>query len=135
MASGKSNYLSQKLLDHEFGLATYTFPSTVYLALYTASPGAGDAGTEVAGSNYARVSVALNSGQWSRTAQTVQNTQQHLFPVFSGGVSTVVAVGIRDASSGGNLLWFADLSAPYQKSFAANDQAVYPAGSIQVTES
>lgn len=135
MASGKSNYLAQKLLDHEFGLAAYTFPTTVHLALYTTSPGAGDAGVEVSGSNYARVAVPMGSGQWSRSGQTVQNAQQHLFPVFSGGVATVVAVGIRDAASGGNLLWFADLSAPYQKSFAANDQAVYPAGSIQVTES
>ena len=135
MASGKSNYLCQKLLDHEFGLATFSFPTTAYVALYTTSPGAGDTGVEVSGNNYARVAVALNATKWSRAAQTVQNIAEILFPIFSGSVSTVVAVGIRDASSGGNLLWFADLAAPYQKSFAANDQAVYPAGAIQVTES
>lgn len=135
MASGKSTYLAQKLLDHEFGLATYTFPTTGYLALFTASPGAGNAGTEVTGSNYARVSVALNSGQWSRTGTTVSNSNLLTFPIFSGAVGTVVAVGVYDASTSGNLLWFADLAAPYQKSFAANDQAVYPAASITVTES
>ena len=47
----------------------------------------------------------------------------------------MVSVGIYDAASSGNLLWYADLSAPYQKSFSANDQAVYPAQSISITES
>jgi len=135
MASGKSNYLAQKLLDHEFGIAAFTFPTTVYLALYTASPTAADSGTEVAGNNYSRVAVPMNSTNWSRTGQTITNVLQQLFPVISGSVGTVVAVGVRDASTAGNLLWFADLAAPYQKSFTANDQPVYPAGSISVTES
>ena len=135
MASGKSNYLAQKLLDHEFNLATYTFPATGYLALYTTSPGATDAGVELSGNNYSRVAVPLNSTNWSRTAQTISNVLQQLFPVLSGTTGTVVALGVRDAASGGNLLWFADLSAPYQKAFVANDQPVYPAGSITITES
>lgn len=134
MASGKSNYLAQKILDAEFGLASYTFPATVYLALFTAAPTAAGGGTEVSGSNYSRVSVAMNGTNWSRTAQTVTNLTQLLFPIFSGSVSTVVAVGIFDASTSGNLLWFSDLAGAYQKSFSANDQAVYPAGSITVTE-
>ena len=135
MASGKSNYFADKLLDLEFGLASYTFPTTVYVALYTSSPTAADSGTEVSGNNYARVAVTMNSTNWSRTGNTVTNLTQVLFPIFSGSVSTVVAVGIRDAATGGNLLWFADLAAQYQKSFSANDQAVYPAGAITVTES
>lgn len=135
MASGKSNYFAQKLLDHEFGLAAYTFPTTVYLALYTAAPSAAGGGTEVSGSNYSRVAVPMNSTNWSRSGQTITNLQQLLFPIFSGSVATVVAVGIHDAASSGNLLFFSDLAAGYQKSFSANDQAVYPAGSITVTES
>lgn len=134
MASGKSTYFAQKVLDQQFGLAAYTLPSTVYLALFTATPGAGNTGTEVSGSNYSRVAVAMNSSNWSRTGTTVTNVGQILFPIFSGSVSTVVAVGIYDASTSGNLLWFSDLAAGYQKSFSANDQAVYPAGSITVTE-
>lgn len=135
MASGKSNYLSQKVLDAEFGIAAYTFPATCYLALFTASPGPTNTGNEVSGNNYSRVSVAMNSTQWSRTAQTVTNNNLIAFPVFSGNVNTVVAVGIYDAASSGNLLWYADLAAQYQKNFSANDQAVYPAQSISITES
>jgi hypothetical protein len=135
MASGKSNYLAQKVLDVEFGLGSFTFPTTGYLALFTASPGAGNTGTEVSGNNYSRVSVAMSSGQWTRSGQTVTNNNLISFPVFSGTVGTVVAVGIYDAASSGNLLWFADLAGAYQKSFSANDQAVYPAQSISITES
>jgi hypothetical protein len=135
MASGKSNYLSQKLLDHEFGISAFTFPTTAHLALFTTSPGPGNTGVEVSGASYARVAVALSSGQWSRAGNTVTNVNLQVFPIFSASVATVVAVGVYDAASAGNLLWFADLGAPYQKSFSANDQAVYPASSISVTES
>lgn len=135
MASGKSNYLSQKLLDAEFGLGTYTFPTNAYLALFTTAATAAGPGTEVSGNNYSRVAVPMSSANWSRSGQTITNLNQILFPIFSGAVSTVVSVGVMDQLSGGNLLWFADLPGAYQKSFAANDQAVYPAGSITVTES
>ena len=134
MPSGKSTYFAQKVLDQQFGLAAFTPPATVHVALFTVTPGAGNTGTEVSGSNYSRVAVAMNSTNWSRTGTTVTNLTQILFPVFSGAVATVVAVGLYDAATGGNLIWFSDLAAPYQKSFAANDQAVYPAGSITVTE-
>jgi hypothetical protein len=134
MASGKSNYLSQKVLDAEFGIAAFTFPSTIHLALFTVAPSAAGGGTEVSGSGYARVAVTANATNWSRSAQTVSNVNQILFNAFTGAVSTVVAVAAFDASTGGNMLWFADLPAPNQKSFSANDQAVYPASSITVTE-
>lgn len=135
MASGKTNYLAQKLLDHEFGIATYSFPSTVYLALFTTAPTAAGGGVEVSGSGYSRAAVTMNPTNWSRSGQTVTNAGVIPFGVFTGAVSTVVSTGVYDAAIGGNLLWFGDLGASYQKSFVANDQAVFPAGSITITES
>ncbi|MFZ9725625.1 MAG: phage tail fiber protein [Ilumatobacteraceae bacterium] len=135
MASGKSNYLAQKLLDLEFGLGAFTFPATGYLALFTTAQTPANTGTEVSGSNYSRVGVALSSAQWARVAQTVSNLNLQLFPVFSGNVPTVLSVGVYDAATGGNLLWYADLAPAYQKSFTAGDQAVYPSGAVTITES
>lgn len=134
MASGKSTYLAQKVEDDLFGLAAYTKPSTFYVALFTVSPGAGNAGTEFTGNNYSRKSVATGSGQWQRSGTTLSNKNQLDFPVLSGGSQTSVAFGIYDASTGGNLLYWGDFTAPFQKIYAQYDQPSFPAGALQIVE-
>ena len=42
-----SNYLETEILDHVFGGAAYTAPSTLYVALYTATPNDAGGGTEL----------------------------------------------------------------------------------------
>lgn len=133
MASGKSEYLAQKLLDHFFGLATYTFPSTVYISLHTQAYNAGGSATEFTGHNYSRVAVSLNDANWSRASQTVSNDADIEFPVLSGGSQTSLSFGIWDASSGGNLLFGGDLSATFQKAFGAYDQPTFPASALDIT--
>jgi hypothetical protein len=135
MASGKSNYLDQKLLNLFFGLGSYSFPPTVYLALFTASPGPGNTGTEVSGSGYSRQALLQSSANWSLSGETVSNVNAISFPFFTGAVGTVVSFGLYDAATGGNLLYWGDIAAPYQKSFSTNDQAVFPAGALTFTES
>lgn len=51
-----SNYTEKKLMDHIFGIATYTPPSNIYIALHLTDPTDSGGGSEVANANnYARV--------------------------------------------------------------------------------
>ena len=134
MASGKSTYLAQKLEDHVFGLATYTFPTTAYLSLHTQAGNVGGTATEFSGHNYARKSVALDAAQWSRSGTTISNDNQLDFPVLSGGSQVSMSFGIWDAPTGGNLLYWGDFAAGFQKTYAQYDQPSFPAGALQIVE-
>ena len=66
MAGSKTDALEARLLDHLFkGAATPALSalSTVYVALHTAVPADGSAGTEVTGSSYVRQAVAAAPGR------------------------------------------------------------------------
>jgi hypothetical protein len=108
MASGVSNFLAGKIIDHLLRNQAYTPPSTIYVALFTTMPTRSSAGTEVSGSAYARQSVALSAASSGLT----DNTALITFPTASGGNwGTILGIGIMDASTAGNLLWFGTLTA------------------------
>ena len=99
-----STYLDNKILDHILGTASFTMPATVYVALYTVTPTIAGGGTEAAYTGYARVTTA---SLWSAAASGSKSNSGPLsFPACTGGSSPVVAFGILDASSAGNLLAF-----------------------------
>lgn len=126
MSDAKSNYLENKVLDHALGTATFTKPTTVYLALYTAAPGEAGGGTECTGGSYARQAVAFGAA----SSGAASNSGDITFS--SMPAATVVAVGVLDASSGGNLLYYKTLSSSITT--AAGDEIIFPAGNITVTE-
>lgn len=111
MAGGASNYLELKLLDHVFGKTNaYTAPTTLYVALYKVAPTDTGGGTEVTGGAYARVAVTNNTTNFPNAASgSKSNGTAITFPTATADWGTVVAWGILDASSAGNLLWYADL--------------------------
>lgn len=100
MASRKSNYLKSKIVKHVKGEASYTMPTNLYLALYTSDPTVADAGTEVAGGSYSRklISFAAESGGAAASNAVINFTAMP--------TANVSHWGIRDASSGGNLMYF-----------------------------
>lgn len=101
-----SNYLENELLDHCLGTGSFTMPSQVYVALYTSAPTDSGGGTQVSGGSYARQAVdfgAASSGSASPTADVE-------FPTATANWGTIVAVGLFDASTSGNLLWHKTLS-------------------------
>ena len=109
MAGSKTDALEARLIDHLFkGGATpaLTALSTVYVALYTSVPSDSAAGTEVAGSSYARQAVA--AAAWTRTAGSISNNAEVAFPAVTGSAYTVVGWAILDASSAGNQLYWGD---------------------------
>lgn len=106
MAGNLSNFLKNELRKHVFRTGSYTKPTTIYIALYTAAPTDAGGGTEVSGGAYARVQVGPSDATWSAHATDgrTQNVGAVTFPTPTANWGTVTHVGIFDASSAGNLL-------------------------------
>ena len=121
-----SNYLETELLDHVFTNSAYTAPSTLYLALFTGAPGEAGGGTEVSGSGYLRQTAAFTV-----SGNTATNSASIEFPTATGSYGTVSHVGVFDASSSGNLLCYAALSA--SKAIESGDVFRVPAGDLDIT--
>lgn len=104
--SQMSDYLEQAIINHIFRGTTFTAPTTLYIALYTAAPSDSGGGTEVSGNAYARVAVTCNTTNWSApgVGGSTSNSVAITFPTATGSWGSIVAIGILDASSGGNLL-------------------------------
>lgn len=122
-----SNYLENALINVTLRNTAYTTPTTVYLALYTSDPTDADAGTEVAGSAYAR--QAITFGAPSNGVTT--NTAAIEFPQATGSWGTVAYIGIRDAVTVGNLLYHTPLDV--SKTIATGDVFRIAIGSLSVT--
>lgn len=122
-----SNYLENALINATLRNTSYTSPSTVYLALYTSDPTDADAGTEVSGGSYARQSITFGSP--SNGVST--NSAAIEFPQATGSWGTVAYIGIRDASTAGNLLFHTALDA--SKTIATGDVFRVAIGSLSVT--
>jgi hypothetical protein len=124
--SAFSNYLENKVLLHVFGGTAYTAPTTLYLALYTVAPTDTGGGTEVSGTAYARQTIAFTV-----TDDTASNTSAVEFPTAGSSWGTVVAVGIFDNLTSGNLLAYGNLTA--SKTIASGDVFRVPAGDLDIT--
>jgi len=122
-----SNYLENALINATLRNTAYTSPTTVYLALYTTDPTDADSGTEVSGNAYARQSITF--GAPSNGVST--NSAAIEFPQATGSWGTVAYVGIRDASTAGNLLYHTPLDA--SKTIATGDVFRVAVGSLSVT--
>jgi hypothetical protein len=122
-----SNYLENALVNATLRNTSYTSPATVYVALYTTDPTDADTGTEVAGNGYVRQSVTFSAPSDGATS----NSAAVEFPQATGSWGTIAYIGLRDASSGGNLLYHTALDA--SKAIATGDVFRIAIGSLTVT--
>lgn len=130
--SSFSDYLELELLDHVFGAAAYTAPATLYFALYTSAPSDTGGGTEVSGSNYSRVGVTNNATNFpAASSGSKSNGTVITFPTPSGSWGTVTHMCILDASTAGNLLGWAPLTA--SQVVASGNVVSYGVGTFIVT--
>ena len=127
--AGFSDYLEDKVLEHVFGGNAYSAPSTLYVALYTSAPSDTGGGTEVSGGGYVRKTATFNVSGTNPT--TASNAGAIEYPTATANYGTVVAVGIFDASSSGNLLAYANLSA--SKVVNTGDVFRFNTGDLDVT--
>ena len=125
MAGNLSNYLENKILDHFLGTTTYTKPTTVYVALYTVTPSDAGGGTEATGGAYAR-QVATFTAAASGATSNASNIDFLSMPA-----STIVAIGVFDALTSGNLLVWGTLTS--NKTLDAGDTLRIATGDLDIT--
>jgi len=122
-----SNFLENALINATLRNTSYTSPTTVYVALYTSDPTDADTGTECSGTSYVRQAVTFGapSNGVSTNSATVE------FPQAGGAWGTISFIGLRDASTAGNLLYHTALDA--SKTIATGDVFRIATGSLSVT--
>lgn len=126
--AGFTDYLEDKIMKHVFTNTSFTSPTTLYAALFTVAPSDTGGGTEVSGGAYARQSMAFSV---SGTGTLATNSAAVEYPTATADYGTVVAVGIFDASTSGNLLAYASLTA--NKTVASGDVFRFNAGEVDIT--
>ena len=124
--AGFSDFLETKVLQHVFGGTSYTAPGTLYVALYTAAPSDSGGGTEVSGGAYARQTAAFTV-----SGNTASNSANVEYATATANYGTVVAMGIFDAASSGNLLAYGTLTT--SKSVSTGDVFRFNASAIDIT--
>ncbi len=121
-----TNYLENAILNATLRNTSYTSPTTVYSALYSTAPTPSTGGTELSGNGYSRVSSTFSSPSGGITSNSADIT----FGPATGNWATVVAFGIVDASSGGNLLYYTSVNGRNVKS---GDTLTYATGNVVIT--
>ncbi len=115
-------------LDNTFLAIALIQGPVIYVAIFTTSPGPSGGGVEVSGGGYGRQTVTFGTPS---NGQTV-STEAVIFPIATGSWGTITSFGLYDASSGGNLLYYGNLSTP--RTILASDQIQFPAGQLICTE-
>ena len=127
--AGLTNFGEDLVLDWLFTTGAATRPTSWYVSLYTVAPTESTGGTEVSGGSYARVSTSFTVSGTAPT--TASNTAAVEFAEASATWGTVVAAGIMDALSGGNLIAFASLTT--SKAIDTGDVLRFNAGALDIT--
>jgi hypothetical protein len=108
----KSAYLENAQLNWLKGTTYPAAPATVYVALFTVTPTDAGGGTEVTGGSYARIGITSSTG-WSSisgTPEQISNGAIVTFATPTANWGTVIAIGIYDAVTAGNLLYWVTMS-------------------------
>ena len=121
-----SNYLETELLDRVFANNAYTSPSAVYVSLHTANPDEDASGAEVSGGGYVR-----QAGSFTVSGNTATTDAAIEYPTATADYGTVTHVGIWDASTAGNMLAYAALTA--SKTISTGDVFRIPTGDLDIT--
>jgi hypothetical protein len=139
MAQEMSNYYANLVLDQWFGKnATPTIPTTYYIALYTTTPGLGNSGgTEVSttGTGYSRLAITNNTTNFSAAVSRNKQNATAFSPWFtaSGSFGPVVAVGMLDASTAGNLIALNEIAGGSQQSVVSGNVISFNIGDLSIT--
>lgn len=121
-----SNTFETTTLQWLFTTTSVTRPTEWYLALYTVAPSDTGGGTECSGTSYARQSFTMTV-----SGNTATNGANIEFPVAGSSWGTLVAVGVFDALTSGNLIAYGNLTT--SKAIDTGDVFRIPAGDLDIT--
>ena len=89
------------------GLRGSSSAGSLYIALHTADPTAGDQQTsEASYTGYARASIARTAGAWTTASGASSNTSAITFAACTGGSATCTYASIGVASSGASKILY-----------------------------
>ena len=131
---GKGDYLELKVLDGVLGGPDFVRPATVYVALFTVTPGEAGGGTEVTGGSYARAAVTNNATNWPAAAAGLKSNGVAItFPTPTATWGVIVAFALLDAAAAGNLLYFGAIT-PNKTVNNGDPAPSFAIGDLDVTE-
>jgi hypothetical protein len=129
--SAASDYLEDKLLDHVLGGTTYSQPSNLYLALFTASTGletnSPSAEISTSSTGYGREAVTFAAASSGSAATNATVT----FTTATANWGTVTHVAVMDASTSGNVLFHGAVTA--SKTIETGDTFQVSSGNLTIS--
>jgi len=118
--------LANQLLNATVGNVTFTTPTTAYISLYSTSPNTTSSGTEIVGNGYSRQSATFSAAANAATASNAAVT----FSCTGNAWPTLKAVGVMDASTAGNLMYYTPIT---NRNVAAGSTLTFASGTITLT--
>jgi hypothetical protein len=125
--SEMSNYLENALINVTLRNTAYTSPTTIYVALFTTDPTDAGTGTQVSGGSYARTAVTFGAPSDGVSLSNADCT----FPQATASWGTVAFIGLFDALTVGNMLYYTPLTV--SKTIDTGDIFKIASGSLSVT--
>ena len=142
-----TNYARNKLLDAVFRNQSLTLPDSFWLALYTSAPTAAGGGTEVSHVDVERIEIPSSLTSWSGTqaagstgvssgtsGEISNNDPVTVVAALTAPLTGVVAVGLFDAATSGNLWHFGDIvdstDTPSTRSFSTGAAVEFAPGEL-----
>lgn len=128
-----TNFSRAAILNHIWGGVTFPVLGTLYFAYFLSMPSASGPGAEPNPiSGYARLAIANTTANFPITANQIKTSGVQLtFTEATENQGNVVAVGLFDSASSGNLLAYWVLTTPVM--IQKGDQYVIPVGDLVVT--
>lgn len=123
-----SDTFETHVLNYVFTSTSVTRPTAWYLALFTSNPADDASGTEVSTSGTA---YARQSASFTVSGDTASNSAAIEFPTATASFGTVSHVAVFDASTGGNMIAYAALTA--SKAIDTGDVFRVPSGDLDIT--
>ena len=132
--SQASNHLEELALNWIFTTGTATRPTAWHVGLYTSNPADDNSGTELTiGTNgYTRESATFSAATTDGTKHSVKNSADITFgPANGGNWGLITHVAVHDASTGGNMLAYAQLDT--SKTVSDGDTFVIQANNLTIS--
>jgi|SRR6267378_876998 len=140
MPSQESTYFVNLHEDVWFGKnqTMPTIPANWYVCMFSTTPGLGDlGGVELTGSGYVRLVIPNTTSYFSAASARVKVGAGGSYPLAwftaSGTLGPVVATGLRDASSGGNLILLNDYASGNQQTIYSGNVITFNAADFSLT--
>ena len=128
-----TTYTETRILDYFLNANSLTTasPTTVYVALHTATPGEAGTASEASETGYARASISFGAASTDTAGATTISNDGAVSIGPITGTPTYTHISIKDAASSGNTLFYGALSSPI--TLTSGDSVQFGVGNVTVT--